>query len=346
MSLHYKQLNLPQTLKIWQTNLNKTKERAENVIEVRESDIMEYAMNFWAENERLGRSHWNGRQIRNAFNTAAALAEHAAEIDGEESVVSKPVLQPRHFETVAEAIMVFDEYLKSVQGFGDAELSWWNQNRNDNFQRDQTARAPPQPSYSAAPPSNVGTNMYRPPSSTAYHTPAKNPPVNDVHYMQNFTHRVNAPSDPYAAGPGANRYSAHQYQQSDPNFLSPAQQQRPPGNAPPFPSFPSDQTGVSFSTPSPSGPQMMSGGSTSTYNEQGGSWDVQQQYHMRSQSQHGQDQQLPHMGQSLAGGVLDQSRDRGMPISSMMGEMQNPSGARNSGGGTGRERGWEEGGSY
>jgi hypothetical protein len=52
---------------------------------------------------------WNGRQIRNAFQTAAALAYHKAGDEG-------PILTPNLFKEVAKTTDEFDKYINRVHG--------------------------------------------------------------------------------------------------------------------------------------------------------------------------------------------------------------------------------------
>jgi hypothetical protein len=55
---------------------------------------------------------WNGRQIRNAFQTAAALAYHKAGDEG-------PILTPNLFKEVAKTTDEFDKYINRVHGEKD-----------------------------------------------------------------------------------------------------------------------------------------------------------------------------------------------------------------------------------
>lgn len=82
ISLYYPEMDRNQTLKIFENNIKRLEaiEAAETdktqAITVDTADIMRWAANHFAENAELGR--WNGRQIRNAFQTAASLAHYDA----------------------------------------------------------------------------------------------------------------------------------------------------------------------------------------------------------------------------------------------------------------------------
>lgn len=73
---------------------------------------------------------WNGRQIRNAFQTAMALAEYAASTSTPSN--PRPKLNRTQFKKVAKTSMDFDAYLQSVWGGrDDSEIAERDQARND-----------------------------------------------------------------------------------------------------------------------------------------------------------------------------------------------------------------------
>lgn len=127
VQLYYPKLTAKQAVKIWKTNISrlqrhnkdrKNKDMPE--VEIDEKKIISFAKkNF----ESL---HWNGRQIRNAFQTAVALAEFESRKDGEKS----PEVTKKHFQRVAAATSEFDEYLKEVnQGFDEEKVARRDQDR-------------------------------------------------------------------------------------------------------------------------------------------------------------------------------------------------------------------------
>lgn len=76
---------------------------------------------------------WNGRQIRNAFQTAVALAEYNAS-NSASSSGPIPILDRKYFQQVAKTSREFDEYLKSTWGGEDEEdRSRRNQERIDSY---------------------------------------------------------------------------------------------------------------------------------------------------------------------------------------------------------------------
>ncbi|KAK8028429.1 AAA family ATPase, partial [Apiospora marii] len=126
LTLYYPKLERKQTVAIWKVNirrlndLNKKRfECGQDPIEVQEGEILSFAKKHW---EKLS---WNGRQIRNAFQTAVALAEfdakkiNAAAKSGDGKPHARPVMTKEYFQTIAGTSMQFDEYLYLTHGGND-----------------------------------------------------------------------------------------------------------------------------------------------------------------------------------------------------------------------------------
>jgi hypothetical protein len=138
VSLCYPKLTRTQTIKIWKKNLNRLKKiedaRAEITekprLEISDREIIAYAKKHYKEHEQSRYGLWNGRQIRNAFQTAAALAYHGAGADG-------PKLTPGLFEQVAKTTDEFDKYINSVYGEkSEEERSYDHYERIDHAARE------------------------------------------------------------------------------------------------------------------------------------------------------------------------------------------------------------------
>ncbi|KAI0132944.1 P-loop containing nucleoside triphosphate hydrolase protein [Xylariales sp. AK1849] len=116
LTLYYPKLDKRQTIQIWDMNLRRVSEANENralagqqSIDIHHDKIIKFAKKNW---ETLS---WNGRQIRNAFQTAIALAEFdVRDGNGKQAVMSK-----KQFKTIAKASMQFDDYLFHVHGGTD-----------------------------------------------------------------------------------------------------------------------------------------------------------------------------------------------------------------------------------
>lgn len=116
ISLYYAPLSESQTFEVWAMNLNRLSKSNRNIY-VDRSEIEAFAKNHWKDGKR-----WNGRQIRNAFQTAVALAEYEfqekcqkCEKTGDKPPF-RPMLEDKHFKAVAKTSAEFDDYLQSVMG--------------------------------------------------------------------------------------------------------------------------------------------------------------------------------------------------------------------------------------
>lgn len=73
---------------------------------------------------------WNGREIRNAFQTAVALAQYQARKDGKKQVV----LEADHLKRVVKMSRLFKEYITSTHKNQDeAKRAIINEQRDDGF---------------------------------------------------------------------------------------------------------------------------------------------------------------------------------------------------------------------
>lgn len=122
LTLHYPRLTTKQTAKIWANNLERLKainhQREQNgqlSFEFDKEKVLRWARH------RSEELNWNGRQIRNAFQTAVALAEYeferAAPSDKKSSSSPKhPVMTKEHFKLIAAASKEFNQYLNEIYG--------------------------------------------------------------------------------------------------------------------------------------------------------------------------------------------------------------------------------------
>ncbi|KAI6821055.1 hypothetical protein KC366_g9855 [Hortaea werneckii] len=116
MKLHFPSLDEGSTMEVGDMNLRKLQERSS--IEIRSKGIKKFAADYWKQNE----SQWNGRQIKNAFQTAVALAYWDWEQERQEALANgkkardKPVLRRTHFEDVAKTSLHFDNSMDKLYG--------------------------------------------------------------------------------------------------------------------------------------------------------------------------------------------------------------------------------------
>ncbi|KAK4209029.1 hypothetical protein QBC37DRAFT_431008 [Rhypophila decipiens] len=121
LTLYYPRLTLKQTKNIFRNNFNRIKEinaeRTEQGLlpfdyKDQKEDIMDWAT---ASRKKL---KWNGRQIRNAFQTVLALTEFDANEAAKKKnkpFASLPVTK-KHFKAIAEATEQFNKYLLKTHG--------------------------------------------------------------------------------------------------------------------------------------------------------------------------------------------------------------------------------------
>ncbi|GJC94819.1 AAA family ATPase [Colletotrichum higginsianum] len=121
MSLYYPELDEQKTLKVFRLNLELIEQRFQKqgrTIIFDPSSIEDFAQQHFREHKY---NRWNGRQIRNACQTALALAEFDAqggllEVDGEVDRDAVVKLQLKYFRTVQRAYLDFGKYLGDIQG--------------------------------------------------------------------------------------------------------------------------------------------------------------------------------------------------------------------------------------
>ncbi|KAH6874048.1 hypothetical protein B0T10DRAFT_588244 [Thelonectria olida] len=125
MSLHYPPLDRVSTVKVFKLNLGMIRARYKEAgrrIKIDDDEILEIARDYWQQHEK---ARWNGRQIRNACQTALALAEFDAQPAGSKYDLkvrsdAKVHLSVKNLQTVSNAYLEFMEYLRAVHGT-DAE---------------------------------------------------------------------------------------------------------------------------------------------------------------------------------------------------------------------------------
>lgn len=138
LNLYYPALNKDQTLAIWKMNLERIIKRKQGRLAADEPEIIAFAEQLF-ERQIQTKARWNGRQIRNAFQTALAMAEYEAL--GDSGITAdwallekiKSRLEVRHFETVANASAHFDAYIEETIGNNDADRAYLDRERADNF---------------------------------------------------------------------------------------------------------------------------------------------------------------------------------------------------------------------
>jgi hypothetical protein len=138
LTLYYPKLTKEQTVQIWKTNLermetiNQERERRQQPpIKFENKKIIKWVKKNWKVMQ------WNGRQIRNAFQTAIALADFKAKkAETEKKTPSSPTppfINDGHFKLIAKASIQFSEYLRLTHGNDEDGTAARDQMRLTNF---------------------------------------------------------------------------------------------------------------------------------------------------------------------------------------------------------------------
>ncbi|KAG9228841.1 hypothetical protein BJ875DRAFT_476478 [Amylocarpus encephaloides] len=120
ISLYYPKLDRLSTKNVWENNIARVK-NGDLDIDIEEGKIRRFYERHWEENIPYPSRAWNGRQIKNAFQTALALANwdfHDAESTPR---LERPFLKAAHFVQVAETSAHFDDYISDVHGMGEMD---------------------------------------------------------------------------------------------------------------------------------------------------------------------------------------------------------------------------------
>ncbi|KAJ5951315.1 uncharacterized protein N7479_009728 [Penicillium vulpinum] len=129
-ALYYENFDKKQTLKVWEKNIDRlerqnnennnnlnptlpqdgTPQKVSDVaVGFNRKTLLQFARHQWNQGIR-----WNGRQIKNAFQTAVALAEWES-LEKNADHPPPPQLRRKHFEEVTKASMHFESYLTAVR---------------------------------------------------------------------------------------------------------------------------------------------------------------------------------------------------------------------------------------
>ena len=139
VSLYYPALNHEKTVEVFKINIELIKERFKDkkrIIII--DDIIAFALDHFFKHTQ---ARWNGRQIRNACQTALALAEFEAQGNSHETVLKPDAiihLKVSHFQTVQKAYLEFADYMNALYGStsstrakeGKVRAIWIDENDN------------------------------------------------------------------------------------------------------------------------------------------------------------------------------------------------------------------------
>lgn len=134
LSLRYDHLDLAQTEKVFEFNLERLREIEDKKASVdptyqklhtRNKEILKFARDHYEKAALAnGVGRWNGRQIRNAFLIASSLAHYGdGDEEGEDDGDLQKQLGRTHFERVDRTTMLYDQYRKKIHNKDDDALA-------------------------------------------------------------------------------------------------------------------------------------------------------------------------------------------------------------------------------
>ncbi|KAL9040175.1 MAG: hypothetical protein Q9214_004591 [Letrouitia sp. 1 TL-2023] len=118
--LQYDQLNNETRKKIWHGFFKRLHEDAEKIPGARKIEVDSYARNYVLHDQEVSDMLWNGREIRNALQTAVSLASYEAFQEGKSSGDLVKVEQ-EHFRSVVSMSRKFKEYMRGISGMEEDE---------------------------------------------------------------------------------------------------------------------------------------------------------------------------------------------------------------------------------
>jgi hypothetical protein len=147
ISLRYPGVDLEATKKMWSNimaRIEKDNQNAEVQVVFDKEALLDFAQRHFDKCERKNVA-WNGRQIRNAFQTALALGHYerlakireAGMTPGEAMATGKKKwktvkLTKANFQNIAKTAKEFEQYIATVRGSDSANAQDWEL-RHDNY---------------------------------------------------------------------------------------------------------------------------------------------------------------------------------------------------------------------
>ncbi len=104
-------------------------------LHIEKEDIMRFAADHYNKHPK-GKGAWNGRQIRNAFVVAAALARQEADALGLDAIQAPPRLRYEHFAEVEKLTREYDRFREQLLEGDDSFRARLLKERDDDYESD------------------------------------------------------------------------------------------------------------------------------------------------------------------------------------------------------------------
>ena len=125
--IHYPNLGNEYRNQIWRQFFDKLRSERKDI------RISHKAQTYVLTNKDMQGVPWNGREIRNAFQTAVALAEYRFLQEENKEEGEKARLEQEDFEKVYEMNSDFKEYMDSISGTDESGRAKQARERNDEY---------------------------------------------------------------------------------------------------------------------------------------------------------------------------------------------------------------------
>lgn len=134
---------------IWKLNIQRLRhinEHSEDKrpLEIVDSHVLNFAAAQFDESKKRKAGHWNGRQIRNAFQVARSLAYYDTCGDAEVKDINSrsAVLDVKYFRMMHDITEDFDHYMLEVHaGMDDGKIALEMEHRADHFRHPRPYRS-------------------------------------------------------------------------------------------------------------------------------------------------------------------------------------------------------------
>ncbi|KAK2785929.1 hypothetical protein FQN52_008196 [Onygenales sp. PD_12] len=115
ISLYYPKLDEISTKEVWEKNVRHV-ENSRLDIDIEADKVLRFADKHWQENKYKPSRRWNGRQIKNAFHAAIALANWDFHEGKASAGLSRPLVKAKHFRSISLTSAHFDDYISDIHG--------------------------------------------------------------------------------------------------------------------------------------------------------------------------------------------------------------------------------------
>ncbi|KAK3376253.1 P-loop containing nucleoside triphosphate hydrolase protein [Lasiosphaeria ovina] len=123
--LHYEPLTVQDRRTIWENFIKKLQSECQDIY------VTEAAKKYILDDHEITEADWNGREIRNAFQTAVQLAQYSFFMEKDKKEVAMAELKQEHLQEVCQMASRYKEYLHKVHSKSESGGAVQGKIRND-----------------------------------------------------------------------------------------------------------------------------------------------------------------------------------------------------------------------